>query len=138
MGQAFAGLLNAGFPLRAALEIARDETIVGGQYLVVGDGGFTIAHAESGTPNLYVAERTEDGFAVEHRTYPTTERGMGSLFVPCVDGESEYHLSAGVVRTFECSAAELDRLVLGDRVPVRLDGDLLWGGRSVAADYGPE
>ncbi|RJT05304.1 hypothetical protein [Halococcus sp. IIIV-5B] len=138
MGRAFAGLLNAGFPLRAALEIARDEIIVGGQYLVVGDGGFTIAHAESGTPNLYVAERADDGLRVEHRTYPTAERGMGSLFVPCVDGESEYHLSSGTVRTFECTVAELERVLAAEGVPAKVDGDLHWDGRFVAADYGPE
>ena len=123
--------------LRAALEIARDESIVGGQYIVVGDGGFTITQAESGTPNLCEIERVGERFNVEQRTYPTTENGLGSLFIPCT-GDGEYYLSSGTIRTFEMSASELARFLELEAVPVRIDGTLRWSDRLALEDvYGP-
>jgi hypothetical protein len=52
IGGILARLLNLGFPLNAALEIASDEIFLGEQYLVVGNGGVAIAQTEGGTPNL--------------------------------------------------------------------------------------
>ncbi|MEF8829445.1 MAG: hypothetical protein V5A49_10435, partial [Haloarcula sp.] len=56
IGESVARLLNCGFPLRAALTIARGESILGGQYIVVGDGGVTVTQAESGAPNMLEIE----------------------------------------------------------------------------------
>jgi hypothetical protein len=138
MGRAFAGLLNCGFPLRAVLEIARDESIVGGQYIVVGDGGFTIAHAEGGTPNICEIERVGESFRVEQRTYPTTEQGLGSLFVPRTSGETEYYLSSGTIRTVELSARELHRFLERETIPVKIEGELYWSDRLDRSEcYGP-
>lgn len=129
MGRAFAGLLNCGFPLRVALEIAREESIVGGQYLVIGDGGFAITRAESGTPNLCVIERTGNSFRVEQRTYPTAESGLGSLFVPFDGDDSEYYLSSGTIRTVELSKAKLEKYLELETIPVKIDGVLRWSDR---------
>ncbi len=138
MGRAFAGLLNCGFPLRAALEIARGESIVGGQYIVVGDGGLAITQAESGTPNLCAVERTGETFRVEQRTYPTSESGLGSLFVPCAGDDGEYYLSSGTIRTFEMSTTEMEQFLELETIPVKIDGKLHWSDRLDVGDrYGP-
>uniref|UniRef100_UPI003EC02172 hypothetical protein n=1 Tax=Halococcus sp. AFM35 TaxID=3421653 RepID=UPI003EC02172 len=129
MGRALAGLLDAGFPLRAALDTARGESIVGGQYLVVGDGGFAIVHAASGTPTLYEIERTEEGFRVEEFTYPTREHGLGSLLIPSAAGESDCYLAAGHVRTFTLAAHELWAFLALEAMPVKIDGRLYWSDR---------
>ncbi|MFB6138500.1 MAG: hypothetical protein ABEJ42_09240 [Halobacteriaceae archaeon] len=39
VGSALARLLNRGFPLRAVLSVASDASVIGNQYVVVGDGG---------------------------------------------------------------------------------------------------
>lgn len=59
IGRTMACLLNTGFPLRAALTIARDESIIGGKYIVIGDGGLSITQPKSNVPNL--CEITSDG-----------------------------------------------------------------------------
>jgi hypothetical protein len=139
MGRALAGLLDAGFPLCAALDAARDESIVGGQYLVVGDGRFTIAPAASGTPILCEIERIEDGFRVEQFTYPTRERGLGSLFVPSTVGERDCYLSSGRVRRLELSAHELWAFLALEAMPVKIDGRLYWSDRlDFGVFQGPE
>ncbi|MFB6253272.1 MAG: hypothetical protein ABEI06_01520, partial [Halobacteriaceae archaeon] len=48
VGSTFARLLNRGFPFRTALNIAKEESIVGHQYSVVGDGNLSLTQPESG------------------------------------------------------------------------------------------
>jgi hypothetical protein len=81
MGQTIARLLNRGFPLYAAHQIGRETILLGGQYTVIGDGGFAITQAESSVANLCDIEPVDDGFRVELRTYPTIRQGMGTLFM---------------------------------------------------------
>ncbi|MFB6092741.1 MAG: hypothetical protein ABEK02_07005, partial [Haloquadratum sp.] len=42
IGQSLSRLLNYGFPIRTSLEIARTDSHIGGDYIVVGDGGFCV------------------------------------------------------------------------------------------------
>lgn len=126
MGQTLARLLNRGFPLYAAHEIARDVILLGGQYIVLGDGGFAIAQAESTVPNLCEIEPVGDDFEVEIRTYPTTRRAMGTMFIPYIESNSEYFLCGGALGTFRLSRAELRRFLALENVPVRIDEELRW------------
>jgi hypothetical protein len=131
MGRAFASLLNYGFPLRAAHKIARDESPLGGQYLVIGDGGIAVTRPPNGTPSLCEIERGGESFRVEQRAYPTAERGLGSLFIPWEwdDGETEYYLSSGTIRTFESSEDKMERFFEVETLPVKIDGQLYWSDR---------
>jgi hypothetical protein len=126
MGQTLSRLLNSGFPLRTSVEIARDESMVGEQYLVVGDGGLTIAQAESTIPNLRKIERTGDSFCVEYHTYPTTQLGLGGMVTPYLTADDERFLSSGSTRTFEVSQEKLQEFLLIEDMPVRIDGELRW------------
>lgn len=126
MGQTLARLLNSGFPLRTSVKIARNESMVGEQYLVVGDGGLTIAQAESTIPNLCKIERTGDSFRVEYHTYPTTELGLGGMVTPYLTTDDERFLSSGSTRTFEVSHEKLQQFLLIEDMPIRIDGELRW------------
>lgn len=126
IGTTLARLLNCGFPIRAALEIARDEDLIGGQYVVVGDGGMAIAQAESRTPLLYNIEQIGESFSLEIVAYPTTQAGMGSMFTPYIQQNDEYFLNSGSVGTFELTRDELQQFLDLENVPVRVDGELYW------------
>ncbi len=128
IGRTMARLLNTGFPLRAALNIARQESIVGGKYIVIGDGGVSITQPENGTPNLCEITSNEGEYQVEYKTYPTTNRGMGSLVIPIIDGNKDYYLSSGSLDTFEMSKQELAQFLGLENIPVRIDGQLRWSG----------
>jgi hypothetical protein len=126
IGRAMARLLNRGFPLQPALEIARDESIVGGQYTVVGDGSLAITQAESGIPNLCTIESKGDSFNVTSRTYPTPKRGMGTTVIPYLKENDRYFLGFGEMRKFDLSSDELYEFLELEDIPVKIDGELRW------------
>lgn len=127
IGHTMSRLLNRGFPLRAAMTIARDESLVSNQYLVIGDGGLAITQAESGMPMLGEIDRTgPDQFELNIIMYPTSQHGMGSVNSPFIEGEDEYHLSSGGINTYELSTAELEQFLALERIPVRVNGTIRW------------
>jgi hypothetical protein len=128
IGSTMARLLNRGFPLNAALDIARDESLVGSQYTVVGDGGLAVTQAESGTPLLYDIRAAEDGcgYEIELHAYPTGQFGMGTTFIPFLDESAESYLNAGRVDAFTLDTQECREFLNRENVPTRVDGQLRW------------
>jgi hypothetical protein len=126
IGRATARLLNRGFPLQAALEVAKGESIVGGQYIVVGDGSLPIAQAESGIPNVCEIEPRGERYEAEIRTYPTTQNDLGSVVIPYIADNDQYFLSSGRLKTFDLSRRELLQYLQLEDIPVRIDGSLEW------------
>ncbi len=129
IGQHVARLLNEGFTLAASLSIADDRQLVGDDYLVVGDGSAEIAQSASGTPVLCRLEPLSSSeYEVTFVTYPTVEKGTGSIYQPYLDHTPPYHLNGGSIGPFVVSAEEVRSFFrLDDRlVPVLLDGELRW------------
>ena len=135
IGRAMGRLLNCGFPLGVALELAREESVVGAQYLVVGDSGLAVAQARNGTPSLCEIEATDGGFSLSFEAYPTSQQGVGTMILPHIEGNEMYALSAaGVTRTFELSQQELGQFLALDEGPVRINGELQWRSEVCVAD----
>jgi hypothetical protein len=127
MGRMLARLLNNGFPVGSALEVARDDSIIGDQYTVVGDSNLSLAQTDGTPPNVCVIRRQGgDQFELDWQTYPSTAIGMGSLVMPWIADEDQYHLWSGNARTFDMTREELDRFLSLDTVPVKIDGSLRW------------
>ncbi|MGM0604464.1 MAG: hypothetical protein ACQETB_02205 [Halobacteriota archaeon] len=126
VGSTIAKLLNAGFPLRPALEIAKTETISGHDYIVIGDGGLTITQPESGAPILCDLSIDGDRYVLEPISYPTTTDGLGSIVVPRVKMNQQYYLNSGRIGEFELSADEADRFLSPENIPVRYNGSIYW------------
>ena len=127
IGETIARLLNVGFPLRAALTIAREEHILGGQYIVVGDGGVTVSQAKSQTPCLLDITQHGSEFDVEIRTSVTDTAALGTVYQPYIAGNSTFFLSSGVVNSFRVSKNELAEFLGLNKLPVKTeDGGLCW------------
>ena len=127
IGETIARLLNTGFPLRAALAIAREDHILGGQYIVVGDGGMNVSQAKSQTPNLVEITQNGNSFNVDIQTSVTDTMALGTVYRPHIGDNSEFFLSSGTVGPFQVSAEELIQFLRLEDVPVRLaDGRLDW------------
>jgi hypothetical protein len=126
VGRTMVRLLNQGFPLRAALTIAKGESIVGGQYIVVGDGNVDVVQPESGLPVL--VELTGDGpeYTAEIRSYPNGDKGVGSLIQPSLKSDGRYYLGSGTQGPFTATETELRESFGTEEIPVRHDGELLW------------
>jgi hypothetical protein len=126
IGETVARLLNCGFPLRAALGIARDESFMGAQYIVVGDGGINVAQAASGTPNLVELLEWENEVKMELKTYATDDSGLGSVYAPKLLGDVDYNLNSGSIGTFDVSRSRAMEFLRMENVPVRVGDSLYW------------
>ncbi|MBP1985621.1 hypothetical protein [Halolamina salifodinae] len=126
VGKAMVKLLNHGFPLNAALSVAGEQSFVGGQYSVVGDGDLDIAQRSSLGAPLTTIEDSENGYTVSLRVYPTADLSVGS-FSNTIFDESRHYLTPGSVDDIHYTSAErLEDLLQKGGGLVRYDGEILW------------
>jgi hypothetical protein len=119
-------LLNQGFPLRAALTIAKGESIVGGQYIVVGDGNADVVQPESCLPYLLSIEGDGPEYDVSIVSYPNGDKGIGTLFKPLVGDADRHYLGSGTQGPFTLSKAQLEAALVEEEIPIQFDGELRW------------
>ncbi|WP_458190732.1 hypothetical protein [Haladaptatus sp. NG-WS-4] len=136
VGQVVARLLNRGFSLRSALTIARDQQIVGNDYIVIGDGSVEITQSESGTPLLCEVEsrNAENEYKVSCTTYPTLALGMGSIYSPYIENINTYYINGGDIPTFTLSDGELLRFLGLEPFPVIVNDEFVWSTEINLAD----
>jgi hypothetical protein len=126
VGRTMVRLLNQGFPLRAALTIAKGESIVGGQYIVVGDGNVDVVQPESGLPYLLSVEGDGPEYEVSVVSYPNGDRGVGALFKPVVGGSNRHYLGSGTQGPFTVSESQFRTALTSEETPIQYDGELQW------------
>ncbi|WP_137286744.1 caspase family protein [Halorussus salinisoli] len=128
VGKTMVRLLNRGFPLRAAMSIARGRSIVGNQYIVVGDGNHDVVQTESGVAVLCVIDTGDgdDEFEVTLRSYVSGEGGMGGFFTPLFGDADRYHLTSGEHGPFSLTTDELRTTLALEDFPVEIDGKFEW------------
>ena len=132
-GAALARLLNLGIPLRGALEIVRERTVLGDQYLIVGDGSTDIAQSDGGPPTIVtVNEQLGDEIPVKIRIYPTKEFQIGSLALQKVNSSESMHLLPLYDFQLDVRRSELESFFTLTKTPVIIDGTLHWN-----TDIGP-
>jgi hypothetical protein len=127
VGSTLARLLNGGFPLREGLKIASDESVIGGQYSVIGDGSLAITQPTGGVPTMFEVDRVDEGFRLVLRGFPTTHAGMGAILKPYLEGEDTHYLNSGEVQEYLLTVEELLEFVsMENDVPVEFEGELFW------------
>ena len=125
IGQAVARLLNNGFPLRAALDIASNRSIIGRQYVVVGDGTLSIVQPPGGTPQSNKIEQDGEQFKLRVEGYGSPP-GMGCLFRPFIPGNSYQYLAEGVTPEFSLDREEIEEYLTMQNIPVKYENTLAW------------
>lgn len=129
VGQTMARLLNAGFPLRAAVQLASQASVVGGHYIVVGDGTADLVPPENGLPlACRVAAVDDHQFDVTFLVFLPREGGMGTTVYPLLASNDSHYLAPGPVTTFRVSEQELRDHLTIQPVPVISDGELILDG----------
>lgn len=126
MGYTMVRLLELGFPLWEAVRIARDESLMGAEYVVVGDGAMDIAQERSGVPTLCSIEREDDGYAVSIRSYLSRDGGMGTVVSPSLEGVETYFLAPRELPTYTVSSEVLAETLNWRRTALEVDGQLVW------------
>ena len=132
-GAALARLLNLGIPLRGALEIVRERTVLGDQYIIVGDGSTDIAQSDGGPPTIVTIHNDfGDMIDVWIRNYPTKEFQIGSLALPKIDDSESMHLLPLHDFHTKVERSELESFFTLTKTPVIIDDTLYWN-----TDIGP-
>ncbi len=129
LGATFARLLDAGFSVFSALNIARLESTQGQYYRVVGDGQLAVSQAESGAPQLAHVTPTEvvaEEFEVKIEIQSGTVDNVGSIYMPHLSVNDQYFLCYGLTDTFHVGRDELRRFFQSQNFPVYFDGELRW------------
>ena len=128
-GETMARLLNRGFPLRGALEIARENSALGDQYLIVGDGSTDIAQSDGGAPMLIELEQRsadERELRFACTSYSTKEFKLGTATAPTLESVTDRHLTPGTTPESLVEEQPLQEYLTWTEFPVLLDGELHW------------
>ena len=126
VGKTMVRLLNRGFPLRAALSVAKTRSIVGNQYIVVGDGNVDVVQTESGIAVLCRLETGGEEYEVTTTSYLSDSKGIGAITTSVLGDENKSHLVSGDIDTYTLSKPELKAFLTIENVPVIVDGEFTW------------
>jgi hypothetical protein len=135
VGTAFARLLLAGFPIVAALRLARRRIRMGKDYAVVGDGTQTLAATGDSDPRVAHVEPLDGAGEGDDRYRVAWEHqslaGHGDGFVAPAPGDVSRRL-CGNRTVFTADAAELAAVLADVDAPVVLDGRFHWADEAAA------
>jgi hypothetical protein len=127
IGKALAHLLNLGFTLRTAVDLVREHTQIGNQYLIVGDGAADIAQSEGGAPSVCEVTPRADGlYDLAVRMYPTRELQIGSTVYPTLEKITETCLLPGPSEATGLTETELRAYLSSHGSPVKVNGEIRW------------
>jgi hypothetical protein len=127
IGKAVARLLNLGYPLISALKMAKSESIMGENYIVIGDGSVNLTQATSGIPSLCDVQSNGDGFHTIYKTFLTKRKGLGSITIPYAKNNDKYFLTSGITGEFKMDRNELLRFISMGEMPITIDSSIYWG-----------
>jgi hypothetical protein len=127
VGSTLARLLDSGYPLRPALEVARHASHAGDDYLMVGDGTLQVAETQGTALEMYRLRRDGEAYVLTFVSYATVAGGMGTMNSPHLDGNDQYYLGPGTLDEFRFEDPDrlLEFLTL-ETVPTLIEGSLFW------------
>ncbi len=126
-GETMARLLNGGFPLRAACEIAREESALGEQYLLVGDGSTDVAQTDSGAPCMtYIDDLSDNTVTFSYQSYSTKEYKLGSVTNSSLEGVRDEHLTLNRIPPTPVDRTALEAYFAQVTTPYRASDGIHW------------
>ena len=126
LGRIIARLMNSGFNLRTALNVAKRELITGHQYIVVGDGGTTICQSQSGAAAVVKVHDQEPPWSLSVNVYPNGPYGTGTLTTPnVISGTSNYYVPGDIDLT-GVSKSQFEDFLSLEVLPVFIPSGLVW------------
>lgn len=126
VGETIARLLNIGFPFMTALDIAKSKSIIGENYVVIGDGQLNLTQSKSGAPSLCEVVSNNEGNDIKYITYPTRKRDLGSITIPYAKNNQDYYLTSGTTGEFTMENKELLQFLTMGEMPIKLNSTLYW------------
>lgn len=136
VGRALACLLNKGFTLHDALQLANRNRISENMYSVIGNGTIEVAQPEGGLLTVYDVTTTDDDtVSVSLVNYPSGGHGLGALVRTFISNDDRYRLALGEFSTLELSHSEFgDLLNRSQNAAIIVDGELKLNGTAKVAN----
>lgn len=126
VGRTLASLLNQGFPLYAALDVTREDTISGEQYRIVGDGITTIAQSKTGAPAVCIIDDCKNEVMIRIVMYASAGMRKGSLFAPHLEPVRSYYLLPNETEQISVTRSQIKSFFNIEEIPVIWNGELYW------------
>jgi len=125
VGRSLSRLLNRGFPIRAALNIARESSVLGRRWVSLGDGRVSLTQPEGAFASIINIDPREDGnFNFELECFESRSHRIGSVVVPTANWGT-YRVMPNRPQSV-LSAEELEEVFSLEVSPVRCNGELYW------------
>jgi len=125
MGKKLARLLNLGFPLYAALDVASTGQEYN-NYTVVGNSSFNVVQSDEVVATLCRINNTDSGkHDVSYITYLTGRSMIGSITKVFVQTD-RYFLTSGVTGRFKLTESQLNEFICMGDFPVIKDNEISW------------
>jgi len=125
MGKKLARLLNLGFPLYAALNVASIDQEYS-NYIGIGDSGFNVVQPEGGAAKLCGIKCVEDNYQLTYETYTTNRCPLGSITNLFIDDIHQFFLTSGELCEVELSKEEIQGFLRMESIPVVISSTLYW------------
>ncbi|WP_132058823.1 CHAT domain-containing protein [Halorussus amylolyticus] len=130
VGETLARLFYHGFSIGHAMEIVREYTSLGNQYVVMGDPGMELAQCNNGIPFIYhlteVSNRAGE-WEAEFYTYPLRTHSIGTIVISYAEYIDKYYIASGKCNKRTINKEELEKTIPKWSAPLVLDGELTWG-----------
>lgn len=126
VGKMIARLLNLGFPLTTALNIAKSKSIMGNNYFVIGDGGLDLTQPTAGIPSSCEIVKRNEEFEIMYSTYLTRAKSIGSITIPYINENQQFYLTSGSTGEFSMDVKELLKFLSEDKLPVKIGANYYW------------
>ncbi len=130
IGMTIARLLNSGFPIDTSLTITRKESVFGGQYIVIGVGGMTVAQPPSRAPYLIKVSEMSEKINADIVSYVNDNTGIGSIFRPLLSNNTDFFLTSGDIQKNNISTDDFKEFLELQDTPVRNGKELYWSDSS--------
>lgn len=125
IGRTLARLLNRGYPLYSALDLVREESLMGDRYAILGDGRSALVQPMSLPQAVHIVD-IQDTASVANETFPTSRIDLGSMCLYLFE-DRDYHRLVSHVPVPESVDIDDLKTYLGlESSPVRYEGALTW------------
>lgn len=124
VGRTLSRLLNRGFTIRSAMEIARESSVLGNRWVSLGNGRVSLTQSESGVTFVSTATPRADHFEFEVECFETASHRIGTIIDLNTEWAEPCVLPGRIERTL--SEEELEEFFSLEVTPVRCENDLYW------------
>lgn len=124
LGRTLSRLLNRGFTIRSALEIAREVSFLANRWVSLGDGRVSLTQSESGVTMLSTVTPCSDGFQFELESFETSSHRIGTI----IDVNTDWAKPCVLPGKIRCklSDEQLEEYFALEVTPVKCGNELYW------------